>query len=326
VALLERLAPLDCSPLPAAELDPDAGAVAGVICLTPDAAVQRLLVRDFVDGTLLAAGWQSEIDAASPSLDESDDACRDGRPGTRRWGFGNIACLVDADRARVWWTDRRTQTFGTIEGRSDDVATVFEWWRTTARAWGRPGAEEAAPPAAPEATSKPSPSDPAPLVRVPGPPRAVTCDATGEPIPDAWGRTWRIKNIDVLERGGFERVVVNLVRTGKNRTSRPTQAAIERMARSRITTAIPGAPRPKRGRAAIIVRLDGVRDGPDLRGYRPSGTDLARELSVVPYDGGRTVIISVPPDTCYQLRIPVWGASASGEEARAEVYIDLKER
>jgi hypothetical protein len=297
-----------------------------VTCRPQDAPSLRVMVWEFADGAGLGADWRSRIDASAPSLDESEDACRNGRPGIRKWGFGSIACLVDDGVAQVWWTDRRTQMLGNIEGATADLVAVFEWWRTTARPLGRAATDEAAIPGRPDAGDEPLPSDRPALVRVPGPPRAVICDATGEPMPDAWGRTWRIRNIDLLERGGYERVVVNLVRTGKNRTSLPTQAAIEQKARSRITTAIPGAPRPKRGRAAIIVRLDGVRDGPDLRGYRPSGTDLARELSVVPYDGGRTVIISVPPDTCYQLRIPVWGASASGEEARAEVYIDLQER
>ncbi|MFO7533803.1 MAG: hypothetical protein R6W93_15200 [Candidatus Limnocylindrales bacterium] len=326
MALLERTAPLSCSPLPAAEVEQDAGVVAAVTCLPPDAPAVRVLIQVFADSTELGAEWRSRIEAAAPPLDESEEACRDGRPGTRKWGFGDIACLVDDGVAEAWWTDRRTQTLGRIEGASDDVTTVYEWWRTTARPLGRTEGEEAAPPARPDASEGPTISDPPALVRVPGPPRAISCDATGESIPDEWGRAWRIKNIDLLERGGYERVVVNLVRTGRNRTDQPTQAGIERMPRSRVATAVPGAPRPRRGRTAIVVRLDGVREGPDLRGYRPSGTDLARELSVVRDDRGRVVIISVPPGTCYQLRIPVWGDSASGEEARAEVYIDLKER
>jgi hypothetical protein len=320
------MSPLDCSPSTAAELGEDAGVVAEVICLPQDESAQRLTVRDYVGSTELRAGWQAQLDAASSSLDESEDACRDGRTGTRKWGFGDIACLVGDEVAEVWWTDRRTQTFGIIEGTIADVAPIFEWWRTTARTWGRLQDEDAAAPERPRSTEEPTPTGPPALVRVPGPPRAISCEATGESIPDEWGRTWRIKNIDLLERGGYERVVVNLVRTGRNRTDQPTQAGIERMPRSRVATAVPGAPRPRRGRTAIVVRLDGVREGPDLRGYRPSGTDLARELSVVRDDRGRVVIISVPPGTCYQLRIPVWGDSASGEEARAEVYIDLKER
>jgi hypothetical protein len=321
-ALLERTSPLPCSPLTAEELDDVTGLVAGVTCLPPDVPVQRLTVQDYVGSAELRTDWQARLDALTPSLEESEGACRNGQPGTRKWGFGNIACLVDDEVAKVWWTDRRTQTYGSVEGTSADIEPLVAWWRSTARAWGRSEDAEVAPP---RTNEDPTPSEPTPLVRVPGPPRAVSCDATGESIPDEWGRTWRIKNVDLLERGGYERVVVNLVRTGKNRTDRPTRAAIERMPRSRVTTAVPGAPRPRRGRTAIVVRLDGVREGPDLRGYRPSGTDLARELSVVRSDRGRTVIISVPPGTCYQLRIPVWGASASGNEARAQVYIDLKE-
>jgi hypothetical protein len=329
MALLERMLPLPCSPQLVAEPDVSAGVVAGVTCQPLDGPAQHVTVQDFAESPELRAEWTSRIDAATPALEEKEDACSSGQSGTRKWGFGSVDCLVDDGVATVWWTDGRTQTLGTIEGTSDDIASVFEWWRQVARPLGRSESDETVPSgpepsAKPEPTQQPAPSN-QPFVRVPGPPRAITCDADADPIPDEWRRTWRIKNVELLERGGYERVVLNLVRTGRNRTNRPTQASIERVARSRVTRVVPNAPRPKRGGSALVIRLDGVRDGPDLRGYRPSNMDLASELSVVRDGDGRSVILSTPADTCYQMRIPVWGASASGKERRAEVYIDLTE-
>ncbi len=39
---------------------------------------------------------------------------------------------------------------------------------------------------------------------------------------------------------------------------------------------------------------------------------------------GRALVISAPQGTCYQMRIPVWGANATGKERTSEIYIDLK--
>jgi hypothetical protein len=76
----------------------------------------------------------------------------------------------------------------------------------------------------------------------------------------------------------------------------------------------------------MVVRLDGVRDAPNLFNYRPKELDLVKEVSVVKDGNGRAVVISSPQQTCYQMRIPVWGPSASGKERKAQVFIDLKQR
>ena len=73
-----------------------------------------------------------------------------------------------------------------------------------------------------------------------------------------------------------------------------------------------------------MVRLDGVRDAPGLRGFRPSSLDFVKEVSVVKDDGGYAVVLSAPARTCYLMRIPVWGPNATGKEQTAEIFIDLK--
>jgi hypothetical protein len=318
-ALVARTAALACEAQPEIELELDRGALAGVDCDLSDAALGPLTLIDFTDQDSLRDYWQAELDILAPSLEEVETACKDAEPGLRKWGFGSIACIVVGDIAQVRWTDQRTQTIGVVEGVDGDIAPLYDWWRTTARPLGRSTEAEGD-------DAEPTPAKAPPLVRVPGPPRAISCEAVSEPIPDEWGRTWRITTVDFLERGNYERIVLNLERTGKNRSNKPTVATLERMPVSKVTGAVPGATRPKRGRTAFVIQLAGVREAPNLRGYRPSSTELVRELSIVRGSGSRTVIISGPRDTCYQMRVPVWGPSASGKEVRAEIYIDLKEK
>ena len=39
--------------------------------------------------------------------------------------------------------------------------------------------------------------------------------------------------------------------------------------------------------------------------------------------GSRTAIVSLAGAGCYQVRIPVFGPSASGDEGLAEIFIDI---
>ena len=324
--LLRRTTGLVCETQPGADVDLEAGAVAGVLCAPPDPAVDELTLQYFTDVETLRSHWQAEVQTFKPRLDESDSACAEAEAGFRNWGFGSIACVVDGDVARILWTDQRTLLFGAVESADGEIPPLYDWWRATARRLGRSADDE---PSKPDEQTPSGPQEPTPtkvprLVRVPGPPRAISCDAISDPIPDEWKRTWRIKNIDFEERGSYERVILNLQRTGKNRKGKPTRAIVERMPRSKLAKAVPGTPRSKRGSNAIVVRLDGVRDAPNLRGYRPSSTRLARELSIVRGPGSRTVVIATPKDTCYQVRVPIWGAAAKGNEDKAKVFIDLK--
>ena len=36
--------------------------------------------------------------------------------------------------------------------------------------------------------------------------------------------------------------------------------------------------------------------------------------------------MTTPAAICYQVRIPVWSKAATGDERKAEIYIDLKPR
>ena len=254
-----------------------------------------------------------------PPLEEAEDACESGEAGTRKWGFGVIGCFVDDDVAQLGWTDTRSKTYGVVDSLDPDLAQLYAWWKKNARKIGRPVDEG-------EAESiDTSPRDAPPLVRVPGRPRQITCDDITEPILDTFDRKWRLNRVRFLNRSGYERVVLDLERTGANRSGTPTGVTVRRVPVSRLSDVAPGAPKPKRGRTAIVVQLDGVRDAPDLRGYRPTSTAISKELSIVRDGRSRTVVLAVPGNACYQVRVPVFGPSASGNEGRAEVFIDLKQ-
>ena len=276
-------------------------------------------MRSFDDLDVLRDQWQQELESIEPPLEEAADACESGDAGTRKWGFGVIGCFVDDGVAQLGWTDTRSKTFGVVDSFDADLAQLYTWWKKNARKIGRPVDEGEV-----ESTDT-SPGDAPPLVRVPGRPRQITCDDITEPILDTHNRKWRLNRVRFLNRGGYERVVLDLERTGANRSGTPTGITVRRVPVSRLSDVAPGAPKPKRGRTAIVVQLDGVRDAPNLRAYRPTSTAISKELSIVRDGRSRTVVVAVPGNACYQVRVPVFGPSAAGNEGRAEVFIDLKQ-
>lgn len=204
--------------------DLDAGVLASVECVPPGASAQRLALWRLADADALRGFWEARLEDVEAGLEPDDEACNDGRAGYRKWGFGSIACLVDDDAAEVRWTDQRTQSFGAVTSSSGDLAGLVEWWRTTARPLGRSTEGPATEPQEPVPSTTPRP-----LVRVPGQPRAIICGETAAPIIDKAQRRWRIRNIEFRDRGNYDRVILNLLRTGRNRSGGPTQALVERM-------------------------------------------------------------------------------------------------
>jgi len=317
---VEVASSLSCEPL-RGDQPTDTGAQAAIEC-TPDSnEVSQMTLLGFSDADELRDHWLAETGALEPALEETADACDGAQSGTRKWGFGNVACLIDqdTDTARILWTDRRNQTYGVVDGADTDISSLFAWWRSNARPLGR-DADGSTP-----ARVEPTPSKAPSLVRVPGPPRAIVCTDLSEPIVDQWGRTWRVKNVDFLENPKYERVVINLERTGTVRNGNETAVTVERMPVPQLKAAVPNAPIPRKGRTAIVVRMEGVKNAPNLLAYRPSSTDIIKELSIVKDGKSRTAVLGVTREACYQVRVPVFGSSATGKERKAEVYIDLKE-
>ena len=320
-ALLARVPTLACAP----ETTTSDTIAAALSCDPSDTSVETLTLTTVEEPEVLRSAWQAA--AVADLRRAGGNACTTAYPDTDKWGFGNIACGVKDGVARIDWTDARIGLLGSVEGTSDDVSALYAWWRSNARKIGRSADSAQVAPQKEAASNEPAKPKPSPLgkfVRVPGPPNAISCAANGPTVPDTFDRAWRLTTIDFQNRKGYERVILNLERVGKNNTKWPTEARVKRMPLSKVSKAVPKAPRSKRGNVGIVVKLDGVRDAPNLYSYRPKSLDYLKEVSLVRDGNGRALVLSSPQGTCYQVRIPVWAANATGKERNAEVFIDLR--
>jgi hypothetical protein len=254
----------------------------------------------------------TRLSAIEPPLEETSAACEEGTAGVRRWGFGRLVCWIADGTAMLSWTDSRSHLLGTVQGTGPDLGELYSWWQEDARPLGRIAAEDASP-SGPDAGS--------PLVRVPGAPDDVICRSLDQPIVDQHGRSWQIERVRFLGRPRYERVVFDLQRT--SRTGRGVEVTIDHLPVTDVASEVPGSETPGSGRTALVVRMHGVTRAPDLQAYRPTDVDMVDELSLVRGAGSRTAILSLAGDGCYQVRIPVFGPSASGAEDRAEIFIDI---
>jgi hypothetical protein len=308
--------------------DERAGVVVAQVCESADEAIGPLTLQTYQAAADLRDAWQ-EATTATSGLTPAGDACANETPGSDRWGFGNIVCGTSDGKAQIRWTDARSDSLGVVESANDDVAALYEWWRTNARTLGRevkkPETKVTEPKTSAKSEPKPTPV-PRKLVRVPGKPGNATCAATIKPIRDEWNRTWNISRVNFKNESGYERVVLQLERTGKNRSRTPTRAAVSRTSVNKLRKVVPQAPTPTRGKVAIALEINGIDDAPSLYNFRPSSLDYVKQISVVKTNGSWTVVIAAPQATCYQVRIPIWSTAATGKERSAEIFIDLKPR
>ena len=313
-ALIERLASAECVPWRGPEAPTGAAVEGAVSCQLDEGAAAQLTLLAYSDPDALRDAWDTHLDAIQPSLDETSTACQGSTAGVRRWGFGNVACRVEDGSATIAWTDSRGHLLGVAQGTGNDIAALFTWWQDDAKPLGRTIDADA--------SSGTSGAD-RPFVRVPGAPNDVTCTSLDEPIVDSHGRTWHLQKVRFLDGPSYERVVLALERAGRARERRSTEVTVERMPVAELATEFPGAPRPKNGRTALVVRMQGVTQAPGLRAYRPDGLELVKEMSIVRGDRSRTAILSLNGDGCYQVRVPVFGTSAPASADQAEIFIDI---
>jgi hypothetical protein len=158
-----------------------------------------------------------------------------------------------------------------------------------------------------------------------GPPRIRTgwvCDDAVR-VTDTRGARWSVDWVSFRAMRGFERVVLHLDRQGPGRAG--ATAFGQALATSAVQAFAPAAARPSSGRTTIGIELGGgIRSGLDLRGYRPSGLQTVRELSIYRTGSEARVLISVASDGCFRMRVPAWQSGASAGATTAQLIVDVR--
>lgn len=106
------------------------GALAAIRCERPAGGVRQAALFAFADQASLDEYWSWRIGRIDPVPAERAEACADGDPGLGRWEHGDVVCYVsmDSGEARLRFTDERTQFYGVIDGRSDDIERLHARW------------------------------------------------------------------------------------------------------------------------------------------------------------------------------------------------------
>ena len=197
------------------------------------------------------------------------------------------------------------------------------------------------PVAEPEPVADPEPIDDPSVVEPDEPAqsvRTVALPSAGDPaaydgswvcreeivIEDSRLRDWSLGRASFRIRDDFERVVLQLERAG-NGSGDPASITADSIGSWNVESNVPGADRPGLGRRSVTLKLDdGFSGSLSLRGYRPSGLDIIKEVSVYPAGrDGRNVVISADTDGCYRVRVVAWDDS-SNSVRRAEIHVDIK--
>jgi hypothetical protein len=121
---------------------------------------------------------------------------------------------------------------------------------------------------------------------------------------------------------GFERVILHLDLDGP--ASMAATAFGAPMALSRVRGS-GGALSRSAVRQGVGVELSGgIRSGLELRGYRPQGLRMIRDLSL--YRAGRTsrLLIGLASEACFRMKAPAWQEGTSGAGATAQLIIDVR--
>ena len=160
------------------------------------------------------------------------------------------------------------------------------------------------------------PDDPAPVART-----SWVCDGEAR-IEDPRARRWQIEQVRFEQRGRYESVILQLVRTAA--TGGAATVTGQSFATSDIRDFVTRASRPSSGQQTIGVHLeDGFKGAFSLRSYRPRGMQIVKEVSVYPAAGPSSkVTVTTSGDGCFRLSSPVW----QGDEAStaAAVAIDVR--
>jgi predicted metalloprotease len=138
-ALLDRMGFATCKPWrKQGEVhDPFAhGARAAVQCDTPALGLQQAAMFIFPDTSSMESYWRWRVTRIDPHPPRRSSACQQGMAAIQRWRHGELACYVDKSRtpyrARIRWTDERTNTYGVLDADDRSIERLFQWWSVVA--------------------------------------------------------------------------------------------------------------------------------------------------------------------------------------------------
>jgi hypothetical protein len=137
--LLDRMSFGSCRPWRQQGQDQDPfsfGARAAVQCDDPAFGIKQTAMFIFPDGQSMDQYWRWRVNRIEPEPPRRRGACSSGDRGIRRWSHGELVCYVDRAnsprRAKIRWTDERTNTYGILDGESRSIAELYDWWSVIA--------------------------------------------------------------------------------------------------------------------------------------------------------------------------------------------------
>jgi serine/threonine protein kinase len=102
------------------------GSVGAIDCLVDNALVEDVGYYEFPTQVLLDAWWRDRI--TRQKIEPDSGGCVDGTPGETAWAHGRIACYRSGGAARIRWTDDRRLVYGALNGVTNNLASLFNWW------------------------------------------------------------------------------------------------------------------------------------------------------------------------------------------------------
>jgi hypothetical protein len=102
------------------------GSIGSIDCLVESSLVIDVGYFRFPTGPGLDAWWDRRLPGLP--VQAGSGGCFDGTRGETRTSRGRIACYVTEGEARIRWTDEDRLVYGALNGRTTDLALLFEWW------------------------------------------------------------------------------------------------------------------------------------------------------------------------------------------------------
>jgi anti-sigma factor RsiW len=102
------------------------GSLASIDCAVDSSLIIDIGYFRFPSASPLVDWWAKRLPGLPVKADSG--GCLDGTRGETRTSRGRIACYVSDGEARIRWTDEVRRIYGALNGRTTDLAGLFDWW------------------------------------------------------------------------------------------------------------------------------------------------------------------------------------------------------